>query len=90
MDSRGHIHMLDDAAAQQAHRAGLLKEVPIALLRAAQEAHQAGASIFDSRNRRAAGWGRYTAQQLLTAARKKQRNRKASKAARIARRNSRR
>lgn len=86
MDSRGHIHMLDDAEAFAALSERQLTQVPIQLRNAAEDAWVSGQSLFDSRNRRAAAWARHNAHEMNRAANRKRRNRKASKAAKIARR----
>lgn len=81
--------MLDDLEAFARVTRGELRPVPISMEMAAMAAHATGASIFDSKNRRAAGWGRHSAMQMMRDANRKRRGRKAAKAARIARRKSR-
>jgi hypothetical protein len=89
MDSSGLIHMSDEPSFAERLARGELRRVPKTIETAALEAKALQRSLFDSRNRRAAGWARHSAEQLLTAARKKQRNRKANRAARIARKRTR-
>lgn len=86
MDSRGHIHMLDDAGAFERLQRGDLVPVPPQFEIAALQAFETGTPIFHSRNRRAAAWGRHSAKLLMQTAKKRRRNRKANKSARVARR----
>lgn len=78
--------MLDDEAKARAD----MLVVPREFGKSAEAAFLTGTPLFDSDNRRAAAWGRRASAALQLKAKKKRRNRNATKAAMVARRSARR